>query len=426
MFRNNKRSFKMIENIFHALGTANKEKIHSEFLAWFFNLPSNIINDKEKTNFLKKLFKDENIKSLTSFETFTEIENIDIIIKTDKTVFVIENKLKSSEHDKQTEKYKKIIENDKLPKKLEISKDSVYYYGFLTLIGEEAETNDWITITYSDLAKAFGTLKNINDNKEFNKYYSFINEYIDALTDIIKVWDNFSANYFEKENKGYNEVIFGDKLSKTESTLEKLTGEKYSENWCKSFIKKYSFRLIFEKSIFHKLVKELENEKKDLKFKNYNITSDKDSNTNSINWHISETNGTALIHFDIEYFYIENEKEKENEKRLFTLGFQVQDNSFKINCQRPGKLYENSEPEDINDIIPIFEKYKNVTVYNKLNKPTKKALVSISKSLGAKNGRLNLTYKEYHEKFTNEFNNALNIIKELKQIIMNDNSIKKK
>ncbi|MBT3729060.1 hypothetical protein HOF65_01960 [bacterium] len=56
----------------------------------------------------------------------TEIKNIDVYIEVDSRIFIIENKIKSSEHSNQTSKY---IE------KLKIEKESISIFPcFLTLI----------------------------------------------------------------------------------------------------------------------------------------------------------------------------------------------------------------------------------------------------------------------------------------------------
>ncbi|MCK5056360.1 MAG: PD-(D/E)XK nuclease family protein [Candidatus Aminicenantes bacterium] len=133
---------KIRKTLMDQLEVTNIETIHSRILAWIFRLPDIY---KNKTELLGKLFDLQNLNEQKNFQAYTEKSNIDLWIETNKYIFIIENKLKSSEFPGQTKKYRKDIKNPK---------DKKLYFGFLTLIKEYPKDPVWKVISYGKLLNA--------------------------------------------------------------------------------------------------------------------------------------------------------------------------------------------------------------------------------------------------------------------------------
>ena len=114
------------------------------------------------------------------------------------------------------------------------------------------------------------------------------------------------------------------------------------------------------------------------------------------------THGCFIIQIDIADFEYEN--------KLFSLGFQYQKESCKLNCFRSGSHYNTSTPDEIHDFIPIFKKDKYI--YNRVNGPQTRAYVSMSRKV---NSLENLSDEEFAKKLFDELENAIKVIEEIKK-----------
>lgn len=114
------------------------------------------------------------------------------------------------------------------------------------------------------------------------------------------------------------------------------------------------------------------------------------------------THGHYIIQIDIADFKYKN--------KIFSLGFQYQNETCKLNCLRPGLYYNTSTPDEIHDFIPIFKKDKHI--YNRVNGPRKRAYVSMSKKI---NSIENLSDGEFAKKLFDELENAIKVIEEIKK-----------
>jgi hypothetical protein len=154
-------------NIFTIFGLAEREKIHSVIISWFLHAQE--VSNESKNKFLSVLF--DQTCALKEIKSMTEYKKIDIIIEGDDThVFMIENKLKSSQHTNQLTRYTEIIEKD--PKYQHMKKTSI----FLTLIGELSQNPLWKAKTYKDLYNALTYLESINEDVTY-----LINQYKEAI-----------------------------------------------------------------------------------------------------------------------------------------------------------------------------------------------------------------------------------------------------
>ena len=128
---------------------ADKEKIHSQIIYWVLN--HNNISFSDKVIFLND-FLNLNLSSKIinpNIEVVTEYKSIDILIIIDGNIIAIENKLKSSEHSNQLNKYDEILSND-------FSRRTINKY-YLTLI-DDVKKNGWVAVKYDVLKNSFAFL----------------------------------------------------------------------------------------------------------------------------------------------------------------------------------------------------------------------------------------------------------------------------
>ena len=198
----------MKSTLFESLMIADREKIHTQFIAWLLDPHSEVLKEEDRKKIISKIWIDEiqEITKIISVET--EIENMDLLVKTETTLYVLENKLKSSEFDEQTNKYriaaKKYINDNNYKSK----------FSLLTLIKEEALSDVWVNVTYENL---LDSLRDIV--KEFcmdpkNKNQMFICEYIHTLKNLLTVYNKFIM--YPKE---YNNVFHDASKKKNEKYI---------------------------------------------------------------------------------------------------------------------------------------------------------------------------------------------------------------
>jgi len=132
------------------------------------------------------------------------------------------------------------------------------------------------------------------------------------------------------------------------------------------------------------------------------FTSEKDASFSFYNYNpIGESHGHFIIQIDISYF-IYNEK-------YYDLGFQYQNESLKLNCARTGIYYNTSEPEEIQDIIPVFRSHKPSNY--RLNGPRTRGYVSMSRKEYSVS---KLPINEFSKKLFDEFSKFINIVDNMK------------
>ena len=185
-------------NFFNAIGVADMEKVHSAMIAWILDdkndqmLHSTSSGNSQfttfylpiRSEFLCELFQVKPIKQFKSIQTQIEWNDIDIMVETEdrngtKEIWVIENKLKSLEHQSkdnngsfvwQTNKYENIIAQE-FP-------HQIVHYLLLSLGGDKAKSPSgvWQSSTYSSL---FAIIKKHLGNNPNS--YSLIDEYARAI-----------------------------------------------------------------------------------------------------------------------------------------------------------------------------------------------------------------------------------------------------
>lgn len=322
--------------LFELLNIADAERIHSQVIVWLLSHDSSL-STAEKSKFLTS-FLGLGDKVYRSIDAITEFQNIDILIRADEDLFVIENKLKSSQHSDQLVKYVEILKDDASGFwMLKGSSPPTFY--FLTLINEFADCEGWINIGYGQLMNAIQQI----DHEE---QHPLIRAYLTSLENLMRVVSDFN------EDHRLFKSVFEDGSRTKWQKAQDIRDGKYSS--AQAYIAKCQLETILQKMFMARIACHL------------NLEGD---DTIEIN----ETRGVALlqVRFANSSF--------EMGGRVFKLGIQFQGQSFKINMM--ARDYFESKV----DWIPVDVKneFKAVAVEHNLRFNTSrwKAYLSISKRL---------------------------------------------
>lgn len=316
----------MQPTFFDYLGIADIERIHSQTINWLLSLENSILDEQSKSTFLGRLFKIEEPIELKNIKSDTEIARIDIFINSDKCQFLIENKLKSSEHH-QTDKYK-------VPTQFKDSSKTVFS-GFLTFINEQPINKEWVAISFKDLSESLKTLK-IDKN---HKQAIFLEEYSQTIDNFVGIFNQFMSNH-----EDFSTVF-------TDGSKKKSDKPKY-DNELLDFIRRNQLETIFQKAFLQAICSDF---------------------AESINYkfNIGETHGTALIQIEM--------KEYEYESHRYQLGLQIQGKSIKINFAAQDYGNSSKDQLDTNFISLFSEVFRSKNGFKRLNKPKTNAYLSVSK-----------------------------------------------
>ncbi|ANQ51573.1 PD-(D/E)XK nuclease family protein [Flammeovirga sp. MY04] len=186
-----------------------KENMHSDVIAWLLNPTENHgLNVYFLNNFLKSLDKDSFIEEDTLVEVFTEYNNdksnkndrIDIVVKTDKLIICIENKIDSFEGESQLLRYRRSI-NDRFPNHKKI-------FVYLTPFGDEPldknELEFYNLMSYHKISNLID--KAINDNNLSQSIQVYLYDYNTNLKRNILKTENL--NQLAKELYSKHQEVF--------------------------------------------------------------------------------------------------------------------------------------------------------------------------------------------------------------------------
>jgi hypothetical protein len=328
-------------SFFDRIGVADMEKVHSAVIGWIFSDDCKALTNQQKLELLCSLFHVSPNQTFNSFDVKVEHHDIDVLVITDKTTcWVIENKIKSSQHSNQLDKYYKIINGEpvKIGRKIQHIQDYKQlksHYCFLTLVGEKPQcaNNVWVNTTYKSFSIA---LKNALTNANKNNDYIILNEYLCCISNLAAALDGFINNHQQ-----YPEV-FVDGANK-----KKSIGNYIADN---------GLETIFQKCFLSHI---------------------KDKAQNYGDFDISETHGVALA-------------EKKDVRLLkdkdYKLGIQFQDGSFKAQILneriKSGAFWNfwNNKITKTNNGVEINKKLFSDWNYNP-SKSQKGAYFSISKKI---------------------------------------------
>jgi hypothetical protein len=325
-------------NFFDAAGFADRERIHSQCLFWFFTLDPRIAPDRVKSRALSVLLGRPR-QSYADFKAYTETVHIDIIITTGTLVVVIENKLKSSQHDRPTVTYdaafQKLCKDD--PERFQRAKTEKV---LLSLINEAPESPEWQAITYHRVYKALsGALPNIKGPDAV-----ILGEYLKSLRVLLESYDYFIQNYRE----------FPRIFAPLGKRADMETNDRIA------YIENFGLGVLFQRGFFINIIERIQ-PLYGKKFK----------------WTIDVTQQVALLQLIYKKYAVKGNR--------YFLGLQYQGGSFKINFQHEDYWNSGKTEEGFVRGVPAFEGYIKTggrNGYIRLNRPQRYAYISVSKTHG--------------------------------------------
>ena len=321
--------------LFEYLNIADAERIHSQVIVWLLSRDAPL-SSAEKSKFLTSFLglKD---KAYRTIDAITEFQSIDILIRADDDLFVIENKLKSSQHSDQLEKYKKILKHSFGFWITEGARDREFY--FLTLIGEEADSEDWINIGYGQLLKAVQQIDHVES-------YPLISAYLTSLENLMGVVNSFNENH-----RNFKRVFTEGSLTKWKKAQSIKDGGGHTP--AEAYIAKCQLETILQKMFMARLAGKLSLDAEDA-------------------IEINETRGTGLL--QVRFMALSFSMDG----NLFHMGVQLQGRSFKINMM--ADEYSSSKK---GLILAAHNEFKAVAKENgcRFNDSRSKAYLSMSKRL---------------------------------------------
>jgi hypothetical protein len=268
-------------NFFDLLALADVERIHSAVIGWLLSDECEALAKEERSAVLNSLFglpKDRGI--YTKAEMRLEWENIDILWITDsesygKECWVLENKIKSSQHSNQLQKYQGIVKKQF---------DGVgQHYTYLTVIGEPAkkiqEGSEYHNYTYGCLVKELEAYFSDAQSAR-NADWIIANEYFKAIQQMTKVTETFlsaPANFrrvFEDGNKGM------------ETKFKGYEGKTLNDD--EMYIASRGLETLMQKYYLFDVIKEVVEELNDPRIKS---------------WHVDESRGNADMGFHFENYF---------------------------------------------------------------------------------------------------------------------------
>jgi hypothetical protein len=343
------------KGFFEFIAAADAEKVHSQTIGWMFSPASKALTTKQKMHILSGFF-DCNELELADFEVdevFVEYKDIDILIVCKSVVIVIENKIKSTQHSDQLNKYERIISeingfNSKLYKPKFI---------YLTLFGESANNRNWKDLNYSKLYDIIvSNSSKHSDSSEFDvqeqyilkSYLKTINQLTSALDWIendyqVREWVFQNGDFAKSNVYNYN---FSDKNSRIKYLAE--TG-------LVRFIQKYYYKKVIDY-----------------------LDSQLPMNA-AFYYESSSRNGGGLIQITFEDLAFTIDQEKYN------IGYQIQGDSEKYNVANV--KYASSGETELNKMKQIvnlkteLEGLKNTFKFTRRNPGQSKPYASISNKL---------------------------------------------
>lgn len=134
-------------DFFNRIGVADMERVHSAVIGWMFSDVCKALTANQKSELLCGLFNVTPVH-FKDFRVEVEHHNIDVIIITDEKTnpecWVIENKIKSSQHSNQLDKYVDIVQGKpvkigRITHQITDYMNMTQHFCFLTLIGEDPQ-----------------------------------------------------------------------------------------------------------------------------------------------------------------------------------------------------------------------------------------------------------------------------------------------
>lgn len=306
-----------MDNFFDVIGVADLEKVHSSVIGWMLSDKCNAfgLNGLSiRSSLLQNIFNVKPERLFRSITAYIEWNDIDILLVSEddegQQCWVIENKIKSSQHSSQLDKYYDIIA------KAFPTADS--HFCLLTLIEEEpvCKKGEWFNRQYNDLC-SFLNGKLTDCPSKDNKDYVILREYVACISKLSE-----TVNEFITHHTCYNNVFTDGVLKKEEKTHDLC-----NENAL--YISENGLETIFQKCFLHKII----------------LECGKDFMKPFSSFAIKETHGTALV--DLTRY--QSREFNEYGFQQIDIGIQFQNGSFKI--QILGRNNDNKVKTDTSSFL---------------------------------------------------------------------------
>lgn len=236
-------------DFFNRIGIADMEKVHSAVIGWIFSDQCKALTLNQKSELLCGLFDVTPVQYFNDFRVEVEHHNIDVIIITDEKTnpqcWVIENKIKSSQHSNQLDKYVDIVQGKQVTigrttHQIEDYKNMSQHFCFLTLVNEQPQCSNakWEIKTYrgfSDLLKNYS--KPINSNTDKTILY----EYFQCITNLANALEDFLDNHQNYPN------VFTDGAMQKVPKLKTIARARPNRRNYANFIAENGLETIFQK-----------------------------------------------------------------------------------------------------------------------------------------------------------------------------------
>lgn len=318
-------------NFFDLLALADVERVHSAVIGWLLSDECEALTKEERSAVLNSLFGRNDDVVYETIEVRLEWKHIDILWLTKsksqgKECWVLENKVKSSQHGNQLDDYVDAINESEDP----AIKGARAHYAYLTLTGEPAKCQNreirYESCTYKKLVKeleGYFPKGYLHPNPD----WTIANEYFKTIQKLVTVATTFA------ENVSLFPEVFGGALD----------GQEYSEDVreAKDYIKEYGLQILMQKyyqcDVMHEVVAAINSLSNELHGKGReDIVGVGDPIAIVKEWHVGETNRNAdmAIHFET-YPECIPRKEKDVENRYWVYGeeYEIRD-QFDISFQK--------------------------------------------------------------------------------------------
>lgn len=370
--------FTIQDSFFDKIAVADMERIHSAVLGWMLSDECSALTSAQKLHIINSLFGTNISLAHPRLNAINEYRHFDVYIELYdgnqpqvQHVFIIETKLKSSQHDDQLNKYEQ-----------EITDLTTQHLLFLTLINEPPLSNTWKSATFLDIVRL---LKPNIDNNSTNKDSVILNEYFITLNNLCN-----AAKEFMKSPQLYPSVFLDGGLSKEDKAHTTPLGQRPD---IMQYISKNNLETIFQKMYYQEVLNDC--------IKKIQGTND----TSIINHRISETRGNAEIGFVIQ------EVPCKDSCKQFCIDLAFQYGSFKFSIALD--YFNTAEaPNNIKKLQPweiIIKESCRPYGYTRNYKPRQRARTSANKKI---DNWTSLTKSEFIEMIISELKTAKIIAEE--------------
>lgn len=339
-------------NFFDLIALADVERVHSAVIGWLLSDECEALSKEERSKVLNKLFGLPEERAIyEACKMRLEWENIDILWLTKNSngedeCWILENKIKSSQHSDQLKTYKGTINKSEY-------QNYTQHYCFLTVIGEPAKCSEEIyhNTTYGTLIEILESYFSAGASSS-SADWIMANEYFKAIQQMTKVTKTFI------ENPTSFPYVFLDGNKGMQVKLDGYKGKNLTND--EMYIAQRGMETLMQKYYFFDVIKEV-------------IDSLNSPQINS--WHVGETRGNADMGFHFEE-YIDRHDDKDYH---FDISFQA--GTFKFAVSYKYKDAVSRDPkvrqEFTNRWENIFLSLKNVYKCTQINRGKSRSRISI-------------------------------------------------